>query len=282
MRLIITLLFIFSSGLLSQSSWKRSEPIVEPPFTIFKSPQVLNLHTAEVLPTGDLFYGISHRFNGPVSDGYETFFGLDNGASMRMILAYGITPDLMITLGRSNREANHDFQVKYKLYQTKDLGLPLMFGVNAGVSYLQKPQLEREDENPQFQYFGTVIINAMLFEKLAIGVTPTFLHNTIAWADCPTYSFVLGSYAQYYLNDDMTSFVLEAMNTLSGWRGNGSIPFYDTYSLGVEFETGGHFFKLMFSNNTFLNQSQLLGGTPTVFQLKNLVFGFQITRNFGL
>jgi len=280
--LFIILVSFSLNSIFAQSKWKRSEEIVEAPFTIFKSPQTLNLHTAEVLPRGDLFYGISHRFNGPVSDGYSTFFGLDNGAAMRTELAYGINDKMMITLARANREANHDLQFKYKFYQTKSLGLPLMFAVNLGAAYISNPQIERSDKSEQFQYFGTVIINAMLFDKLAIGVTPTFLHNTIAFADCKTYSLNIGSYIQYYLGDDMTSFILEGANTVSGWRGNGTTPFYDTYSFGVEFETGGHFFKLLLSNSNFLNQSQILGGSPNVFKLDNLVFGFQITRNFGL
>lgn len=281
MKLVI-IVFLIALNLFSQSTWKRTETIAEAPFNIFKSTQVYNVHTAEILPKGDLFYGISHRFNGPVADGYSTFFGMDNGATMRMLIAYGINDDIMITLGRSNREANHDLQLKYKFYQTDDIVLPMIFAFNFGVAFNDNPQLERLDEKAQFQYFGSIIANFQIFEGLAVGFSPTYLQNTIAWSDYDTYSFVLSSYIQYYLNNDMTSFVVEAMNTLSGWRGNGSSPYYDTYSFGVEFETGGHFFKLLLSNNALLNQSQLLAGSPVEFKLKNLVFGFQITRNFGL
>jgi hypothetical protein len=281
MKLII-LNCILVLNLFSQSTWKRSEPIEEKPFTIFKSTQAFNVHTAEVLPKSDLFYDISHRFNGSISDGYSTFFGLDNGATIRMSLGYGITDNLMVSIGRSNREANHDIQFKYKLYQTKSAGLPMIFALNLGTSFNGRPRIDREDDKLQIQYFGSFLANFELLKGLAIGFSPTYLHNAIAWSDYDTYSFVLGTYLQYYLGDDMTSFVIEGMNTLSGWRGNGSSPFYDTYTIGVEFETGGHFFKLLVSNNTLLNQTQLLAGSPVEFQLKNLVFGFQITRNFGL
>lgn len=284
MKIIYTLflLLISLNIAFSQTKWKRSEPIVEVKKSIFKSTQAFNLHTAEILPSGDLFYGISHRFSGPVSDGYSTLFGLDNRAIIRMILAYGLNDNLMFTLGRSNNEANLDFQVKYKIIHSNFLERPFMISANLGASHIGKPQVEIEDPNKEFQYFFSLIFNTFLIDNLAIGINPTYQHNVIPHCDCNTYSVNLGSYIQYYFNNDMTSIILESINTLDGWRGDGAVKYFDTYSLGVEFETGGHFFKLLLSNNNLINQSQIYGGSSTAFTLENLLFGFQITRNFGL
>ena len=93
MKLLFIFLFIISSVLsYSQSKWKRSEPVLENKQTIFKSTQTFNLPTAEVVPKGDLVYGISHRFSGPISGGYSTFFGLDNAvlASRTYILPHSV------------------------------------------------------------------------------------------------------------------------------------------------------------------------------------------------
>lgn len=284
MKIIFTLfLFLISLNIsFSQTKWKRSEPIVEVKKSIFKSTQAFNLHTAEILPSGDLFYGISHRFNGPVSDGYSTLFGLDNGAIMRMILAYGLNDNLMFTLGRTNNEANVDFQIKYKIFHSEFLKLPIMLSINAGGAYIGKPQVEIKKSSKEYQYFSSIIFNTILFDNLAIGFNPSYNYNTIPHCDCNTYSILLGSYLQYYFNDDMTSIILESINTIDGWRGDGINKKFDTYSLGVEFETGGHFFKLLLSNNNLINQSQIFNGSNNAFTLENLVFGFQITRNFGL
>ncbi len=279
---IIIFVFILSIQSYSQSKWKRSEPILENKQTIFKSTQTFNLPTSEVIPKGDLVYGISHRFSGPVSGGYSTFFGLDNGAFMRMLLAYGVTDKLMLTLGRTNHQATVDFQAKYKLLHSDINDIPIMLSVNAGVSYIGKSQVKITNSGKEFQPFLTLVANTKLFDRLAIGLSPSFLNNTISHCECETHSILLGSYLQYYFNDDMTSIILEGVNTLQGWRGDGVKQFYDTYSAGVEFETGGHFFKLLLTNSSFINQSQVFGGSPNPFSLKNLTFGFQITRNFGL
>ena len=78
----------------------------------------------------------------------------------------------------------------------------------------------------------------------------------------------------------MTSIVLESNNTLSGFRGDGINEYYDSYNIGVELETGGHFFKLLVGNNTNINLSQYIVGSTVPFSLNNLHLGFQITRNF--
>ena len=279
---ILILSIITNTLVFSQSKWKRSEEIVELPTTIFKSSEALNMQTAELIPQNDLVYGISHRFSGPVSDGYSTFFGLDNGAFMRMFLAYGINEKLMVSLGRTNYQAAVDLQAKYKIYHSKVTNIPIMLSGNIGLSHIGKSQIKIKETSKEFQAFASLIFNTLLFDRLAIGINPSYLNNTIPTCDCSTESYILGSYIQYYFNDDMTSIILESVNTLKGWRGDGSSPYYDTYSLGVEFETGGHYFKLMLSNNNLINQSQVFNGASVPFSLKNLKFGFQITRNFGI
>lgn len=272
----------------SQSKWKRSEP-VQTSFTLFKSSQVLNLHSAEGIPKGDLQYGISHRFNGPLSTGWSDFYGLDGGAVMRLKLAYGITDDLYVALGRSNEQQQLDLTTKYKFYQSKKLlPIPIMMALMANVSYAQEDQVflgtidSQLETADKIQYQISLIINTMLFDRLAIGVNPTYLNDALIRFDEDKYAFTLGYYLQYYLGDDMTSFIVEANPTIAGFRGTGISALYDTYSLGMEFETGGHFFKFMVSNNNLINQTQLNQGSDLPFSLDNLRFGFQITRNFGL
>lgn len=277
---LLLIISILSAGVMSQK-WKRTQK-TEAKVTLFKSSQVFNLESAEVVPKGDLFYGISHRFNSPISEGWSDFYGLDGGASMRTKLGYGITDNFMATIGRSNRNAQLDLNLKYKIWQSQDaLPLPIIFSVNAGGAYTQNNFNEIEDSR-RLQYFGSLILNTMLFERLGIGISPTYVHNSLVNSVDTQYSFTLGYYLQYYIGNDMTSFIFEAIPTISGFRGNGETAYFDSYTLGVEFETGGHFFKLMVSNNTFINQSQLHLGAQNEFNIDNLRFGFQITRNFGI
>lgn len=291
--LYLILLIALPFSVFAQSKWKKPE-VKETDFTLFKSTQALNHQTAEVVYQGEIFYGISHRFLGSISEGFDTFFGMDGGAVMRTKLGYGITDNMFITLGRTSRGSInsarriYDLEMKYKLWSNKDLPIPLIISAFGLVSYtddiatpINAPADYSVDINNKMQYVGQIIINTKLFDRIGIGFNPTFLYNSLcACVDETKSSFTLGSYIQYYFGDDMTSVVFESNNTLSGFRGDGLREYYDSYAMGLELETGGHFFKLLVGNNTNLNLTQYLVGSPQEFTLDNLHFGFQITRNF--
>lgn len=291
--ILITLLLFYPIFSNAQTKWKKPD-VKETEFTLFKSIQALNHHTAEVVPAGDIYYGISHRFIGTIDDGFETFFGMDGGAIMRTKLGYGITDNFMATIGRASRASVgnarriYDLELKYKLWSTKDFVIPIIISAQGIVSYtdeistpLNAPDNFEIEFADQMQYIGQLMINTMLFDRIGIGFNPTYLYNSYcACIDETKSSFTLGSYLQFYFGDDMTSIVLESNNTLSGFRGDGINEYYDSYNIGVELETGGHFFKLLVGNNTNINLSQYIVGSTVPFSLNNLHLGFQITRNF--
>jgi len=274
--IIIILMSYFSS--LSQSSWKRGE-VTEAPLQLFHSTYALNLPTAETIKEGDFIYTIAHRFNTPVSSGFDNMWGLDGSATIRMSLGYAISSDFLVNLGRSNRSSNWDLELKYKAIQIKDESFPILVSFLGGTAYNQKfnpiaENLDTLSEGRRMQFYGSMIVNCMLFDKkLGIGVVPTFLYN--AHLPCPDVmnSFVLGTYLQYYINE-MYSISLEATPTVTGWRNK-----YDSYAIGLEMETGGHFFKFIFGNNTAMNLSQFVAGASNPFGFNNLHFGFQISRD---
>jgi Membrane bound beta barrel domain (DUF5777) len=283
---ILFILALFFFGIFNESrakKWKKKAPSTAP-FTIFKSTKTLNQNTAEVIAVGDFFYGISHRFKGAVSTGYEEFFGLDGGANMRTLIGYGFTNSFMATLGRTSQGKQYDLELKYKIFASDKMVLPMILSFNAGTAITSLKYgnfaTQPDGDSRRMQYFTSLIFNTMLFDKLAIGLAPSFLYNSVISSIDPKNSITLGSFIQYYIGDDMTSIILEANNTLSGFRGDGRSKFYDSYALGLELETGGHFFKFYFGNNTSLNQSQYLLGSVKEMSLDNIVFGFQITRNF--
>ena len=288
MKHIILIAFILlSSYVYPQTKWKKPE-IKDQNFTLFKSPQALTHHTAELVPAGDIFYGISHRFTGIFNDAFENFFGMDGGAIMRTKLGYGFTSNFMGTLGRTSRgdafdaAQIYDLELKYKIWKNKeDFFIPIIISAMGTASYTGKAEFDDDLENSnRLQYVAQLMINTMLFDRLAIGFNPTFMYNScIPCQDETKNSTILGTYFQYYFGDDMTSVVLEANNTLSGFRGNARSPYYDSYSFGVELETGGHFFKILLGNNVSLNQTQYLLGSRKEFSLDQMHLGFQITRN---
>lgn len=294
MKFIITLLLIFIplTSAFAQSKWKRKSEPKELPLRMFNSAEVLNLKTAETVPKGDIYYGISHRFNGNASGGMDNFFGLDNGAVMRTKLGYAPFDGFMFAFGRSNHNKQYDAELKYKFYSMKNDYLPLMFALNAGYAYSDGDIFEDKDisiDIDRNQYHASLIINTM-YKKLfgtemaiGFGLTPTFLQNSLVGQFENQYSITMGYYVQLYLGNDITSLIFEGNPTVYGWRSQeDGKKGYDTYAFGLELETGGHFFKLLLTNNTMINTSQFNAGSTTSFEWDKLHIGFQITRNFSL
>jgi hypothetical protein len=189
------------------------------------------------------------------------------------MLGYALTDDLFVSFSRSNNFGQYELETKYRFLEVKSDVLPLMFAAKVGGAYNSKGLPKELEDSKKYQFYGSLIANTMLFEKLGIGVVPTYLNNSNCECQETQNSLVLGTYAQYYFND-MTSVFFEYSPTLNGWRNK-----YDTYGLGVELETGGHFFKLYMTNNINLNTTQVLAGAASKPILENFHFGFAISRN---
>ena len=110
----------------SDVAWKRSSPPVQPELRLFHSTQAICLPTAETLGKRVFQFEISHRFDVPVSEGYNAFYGLDSRALIRLGLGYSPIDPLVITLARSNLEGNVDLQAKYKLLHLRNSPLPVL------------------------------------------------------------------------------------------------------------------------------------------------------------
>ena len=56
----------------------------------------------------------------------------------------------------------------------------------------------------------------------------------------------------------------------------------NSLSLGLDIETGGHVFQLVFTNAAGMVESQYIGKTAGTWDNGDIYFGFNITRNFSL
>lgn len=273
----LTLIFTISFANAQEISWKKQEDTKPTILNLFHSINAVNLPTAETLLRNELEYEISHRFNKTV-DANKAYFGIDGPATIRMALTYAITNDLMVTFGRSNQDDNIDFRVKYKVFQFAHNTLPVLVALRAGGAwntevYEEITNEERDLTNSKnFQYYGQAIFNTMIAKKLGIGVVPSYLYNSHIYCEDPEYSFTVGGYVQYYLSA-MFSFYVETNATVTGWRQK-----YNPVAIGVEIETGGHFFKIFLGNSHIMNPSQYLAGADLYVEDGEWRLGFNITR----
>lgn len=272
-KIILLMIFAFSlSSIYSQSKWKRQET-VEPPLQLFHSTEVFDLPTTETLQKGDIYFGMNHKFTTPISEGFSELFGFDGGVIMRLALGYAITDDLLVRLGRSNHQGNYDIDVKYRAFSFKNEKFPFSIALRAGAAYNSKAAPEPSEDSRLFQYYGNIIFNTLLWKKLGVGIVPSMLINSNIYYPENINSIVLGTYIQYFQSSRLSYFI-EAYPTLNGWRKG-----YDGYNLGVEINTGGHFFKFLVGNNFYTNTAGYMTGALNSFESGDLHLAFMITRN---
>ncbi len=271
MKFIFIILFAYQN-IIAQVSWTRSEEITEPPLQLFHSTQVVNLPTAETLQKGDLEFEISHRFLPTINEGIKSLYGFDGPVNIRLALAYALTNDLVTTLGRSNVDDNLELRLKYKLYGNNNEYIPFLIGLQGGMVWNTDPAGRDASDSRNFQYYAQVIFNTLVDKKLGLGIVPSYLYNSHIYCPDNEYSLTLGTYLQYYFSS-LFSIMSEWNPTLSGFRNK-----YDSFSFGFELETGGHFFKIILTNNSLLNPAQFIGGSDLPITMENWRIGFNITR----
>jgi hypothetical protein len=271
--LIVVLVFAIAPLNGQKVKWQKKKSSGKTQLHLFHSTHGINLPTAETMQQGDFEFEVSHRFLSTVDQGFNTFWGMDGGAHMRLALGYAITNDLMVTLGRSDVNVNWDLRAKYRILQLNNKVLPMLFAIQAGSAYNQAdiPQLcdgsKLADDKTQF--YGQFIANTMYQKTFGIGVVASYLHNSHPACKDTQHSITLGTNVQYYVSDTW-SLLAEWNPTVDGWRNK-----YDTIAFGFELETGGHFFKMFLTNNVFLNPAQYLAGADVESKWR---FGFNITR----
>jgi len=228
-----------------------------PPVSVFHSTQSANLPTAETLERGSWLFEISHRFQPPVSGGADALWGLDGPVVNRLALAYGITDRAMVGLVRSNLSDNLEAGAKLRLAEGGRDRTPFMLAVAGGVAWnTELPDLDGLEDN-ETQAYAQLILDVGPAPRLALGLVPTVVRNPrVADAGAAT-SLALGLHGQWYVADG-TSLFAEWLVA----RGREDLE-HDAGTLGVELETGGHFFKLVATNSTRMSPTQFLGGRPT-------------------
>ena len=284
----LLLIFLIPLTVLAQPTWQSSPPPAPKPVEVFRSTMMANLPTATMLYKGDWHYEISHRFYPPLVDGYDSNFGLDGPASMRMAFGYGLSDRFTVTLGRSSLMDNLDLQIKNRVWDASSnssssaLAVQIGLAWNTDADHIQRYVDRNRTDSANFQYYVQLIYNARLFDdRFAVGIVPSYLYNSVIYSVEKQQTFTLGTYYQLYF-DDMWGVWIEYSPTLSGYQcilePSQTGHSHNSLSSGISIETGGHVFYFFATNNTRLNSAQYLVGAPYTADPSNWRLGFAITR----
>ena len=249
---------------------------------IFKTTRLINGHSIENVAKGVLDVKISHRF-GTLNTGFYELFGLDN-ASMRMGVDYGITPYLMVGIGRSTFQKTYDGFFKLKLLRQssglKNMPVSLSLVSTMAVQTLRWADPDRENYfSSRLSYTHQLLVARKFSESLSLQLMPTFIHRNLAVrADEPNDLWALGIGGRQKLSKRV-SVNVEYYYMLPGSKLDGTA---NSLSVGFDIETGGHVFQLHFTNSTAMTEKNFISETTGKWDRGDVLFGFNISRVFTI
>jgi hypothetical protein len=247
----------------------------------FKALQICNLQSTKLPVKGEWYVLISHRF-GDLTNGINNFFGLDE-ANTKIGGIYAVTNWLSIGASRHTLQKTYELGVKYKLANQLVDGFPVTivgyntFDTNTALDKASYPQLQFSD---RLAFSSQLLISRKFSEKFSLEVAPIYVHknlydDTTEKADL----FLLGTGARYKLSKRM-SLNLEYTSRLNNIDDDISTKFHNPLSLGIDIETGGHVFQMVFSNSQAMNDVTLFSNATGKWASKGIFFGFNMYRVF--
>ena len=279
-------LFLSTSLFAQDDLMKELEASQKPEITYigqtFKGTRIINGQSVETKSKGALEFLFSHRF-GRINSGAYTLWGLDD-AFVRLGFEYGLTDRLGIGIGRSSTDKTYDSYLRYKIARqsTGARNFPMTITAMGTTNIKTSPNAE---ENPllvfedRLSYVAQVMFARKFSTNFSAQLTPIFVHrNTVDQSIENNDDFALGVGGRYKITKSLA---------LSGeyyYRLNPheNTPYYNSIGFGLDVETGGHVFQLLFTNSLGMIERSVVTETDGDFGAGDIHFGFNISRTFQI
>lgn len=289
-RLYVAILFlliattIFAQDDLMNLLNKNAAPEINLTTATFKSTRILNGHSIERMPPGQLDFRISHRF-GTINSGPYEFFGLDQ-SNVHFSLEYGILPWLMVGAGRGSYEKTFDGFTKLTLLRqssgTRLMPVSVSIMSSVALKSLKWPDPSRTNYfSSRLTFVQQVLIARKINQSFSVQITPTFVHRNMTTTELdPNDLFAVGGGGRMKLTKRISLnaeyyYLLNPKTYMSQ-------KVYNPLSVGFDIETGGHVFQLLFTNSLAMIEKGFIGETTGRWGHGDVHFGFNISRVFTL
>lgn len=245
----------------------------------FKGMQICTMQSTKMAAKGEFYFLISHRF-GDLTNGLDNFFGLDN-ALTKIGGLYGVTNGLTLGFSRQTYHKIYELTAKYKFANQEVDGFPFTIvgfntlDINSELKTALYPDLKF---NNRLAFSTQLPISRKFSESFSLQINPIYVHkNLYDIATEKKDQVLLGIGGRYKLTKRL-SLNAEYARLL----GKVSDKIYnDPLTVGLDIETGGHVFQLVFSNSQPMNDvSYFTNGTGN-WASKGIYFGFNVYRVFN-
>jgi hypothetical protein len=254
--------------------------IVNPTYTsaVFKGLKVINFESTKLVANKGFSFIVSHRF-GSVKNGFQNLFGLDEAVT-HLNFVYGLSENINISASRSSNQKIYEVATKFRLVNQQAGKMP--FTVVGYTSVLANTSLDT-DNLPKLEfkhrlsYVAQLLVSRKINKNLSLILSPTFFHDNYLTDDLQDNSqYGLGFGGRYKLGKRW-SFNTEYGVHLN--RSDNSL-YKNPFSLGVDLETGGHVFQLLFTNSQSMYTNGVFGTSTGEWGESDVYFGFNLARSF--
>lgn len=286
--LSILLLLLSNYQLEAQSLLDSLDSVIEQPkhteFTeaTFKAPRLINGHTVELIGKNELAAIISHRF-GATSEGAYNFYGLLE-SRIRLGLDYGLFDRVNLGIGIGSYQHLFDGILKVKIFRQSsgDQNFPFTVVYTATGYYSDEKWTDPTRKNlfsSRLFYSHQLLIARKFNSRISVQVTPGVIHRNLVKREIDqnnVYSITMGGRCKISKR--------LALNAEYGYLlpGQTKDEFVNSFSLGLDIETGGHVFQILLSNSQSSQDKVFIPETTDKWISGDLHFGFNIIRVFKL
>lgn len=242
----------------------------------FKGLQICNMQSTKMTSKGEWYMIVSHRF-GDLTNGFDNFFGLDD-ANTEIGGIYGVTNWLSLGASRHTLDKIYEVTAKYKLADQLKEGFPVTIvgyntmDINSKLENTVYTGIEFQD---RLAFTTQLLVSRKFSDSFSFQLNPIYVRKNLYEAGIEKENdFFIGSGARYKIAKRM-SVNLEYAARL----GSGSI-YENPLTVGLDIETGGHVFQLVFSNSQAMNDVAVFSRPQGDWAGGPIYFGFNLYRVF--
>lgn len=241
----------------------------------FKGLQIVSLQSTKVPAKKEFYMVVSHRF-GTVKDGFEEFFGLDN-ATTKIGFIYGLNDWLSLGASRHTLLKVYEGSAKYRIMRQSDSFPVELVGYNTiGInSLLDKDDYPKIEFQDRLAYTSELLASRKFSDKLSLQFISAYVHKNLYNPEIENDNqFAIGAGGRMKLSKRL-SLNLEYMYNFD------KPDFYtNPLSIGLDIETGGHVFQLLFTNSQPMTESGYITNAAGDWSDGDFFFGFNLYRVF--
>ena len=294
------LLIFLSNPIISQNDLLGEIDYVNEDYKVglsaFKAHKIINGQSTKQSREKELFLYVAHRF-GSINGGIKTLFGLDI-ANTKIEMFYGLSDNFQVGFSRESLKKTYTINFKNKI-TSQESNFPLNISIYNSFNYNSSDFLAPGVDlsfSQRSLFLSQLLISNRFSEKLSFQLTPSFVKRNyneerilfengevVFENGVPVfttfdreYNYALGLGASYKINK-RTALNLEYFANLKRVENS---PNSDAISVGIDIETGGHVFQLIFSNTQSIDDISVILDAEGDWTKRHIFFGFNILRIF--